>query len=370
MSARRFAYRSLQALALAVAGGGMPLLAADAPATAAATQPASRPALEPTEFMWDWVNAQVVGGQLMLVPVKTEALYTGQIATMANVAGTASVQVNTRSEKAFVYRVLTEGKVTHAQSALLKDTESGLYDAVRDTETGAADVVVYAEKFAAAAGTATAPAPRVALTVYKREVSTPKGKPDPVVLKLEAASFGDLCAKHPDEVTKYIEPIFRALDLGGIFFVEPEDARHVFAANARPDPVIVAKVQAILPRLDDDSSEVRKAAAAELAALGDAAVAPVKALDLSKQPRQTRSMLQTFLESAGTGAEDPRLSNPDFLLLCVALDDKQIPALAKARLEKLQGKPVDVDIAAPAEERRNVVRKMLYAGWAAQPPQK
>jgi len=363
-----FAIRSWQVLALAagvLGGTGAMLPAADAPASAPA--PASQPAsavMQPTMSMWELVHADVVDGQLVLVPAKSEPVNIGNIATMAGVPGGVHVHTFGQDAKAYVVRMLMEGKKDHTQTASLQDTQFRLTDVFQDTETGVWERVFYTDTFAAP------PAARVTLVVSR--VEKPVGTERPAItetVKLEATSFSEMCAKHPGEVQKYVEPIFKDLDLGGVFFVDVEDARHVFAGDLPPDPAVVAKLQAILPRLDDDALETRKAAARDLAALGDAGAAPVRALDLSKQPLQTRSMLKTYLESLGVGTEDSRLLNPGFLLLCLSLDDKQIPALAKARLEKLRGKPVAVDLAAPVEERRKVVRKMLMDGWTAGQPQ-
>ena len=373
MNARPFSCRSLPVLALVVAGlaAVVPLLAAEAPATAPGTAalPATEPAAAETVYMWNFVRAGVVNGQLMLIPARSEPIDTREITNVAGVPGTVHVHTYLREVLAYAYRVQTDGKMKHTQTALLQRSEFRLADVVRNTETNAVDNVFYHDVSGPVPGFP-APAARITLTVSKTDNSTDiKAGTD--IVKLEAASFAELCAKHPEEVKKYVAPILQDMDLAGVFFVDLKDAQHVFAGHAPPDPAVTAKVQAILPRLDDESPEVRQAAARDLAALGDAGVAPVQAIDLSRLPLQTRSMLKTFLESASV--EDPRLLNEDFLLQCIALDDKQLPALAKARLEKLRGKPVDVDSAAPLEERRKVVLKMLMGGWAAAlpaPPQK
>ena len=319
--------------------------------------------------MWQLVRAGVENGQLVLVPASKEPIDIGTITTVAGVSGGVHVHTYLREVRAQAYRVFSEGKMTHTQSTLLLENQFSLFDSLKVTVTNAADMVVYSNSFAGT-GTTTTPAPHATLSIFRREWPNGEMKPDTLVSKWEADSFGQLCAKHPDEVKKYIEPLFHDLNLGGVFFVDPTDAQHAFSGLVPLDPKIVAKVQTLLPRLDDDSPEVRTAAEAELKALGDAGVAPVKAIDLTKQPHQTSVTLRNFLEATGAVAEEPRLSNPDYLLLCLALDDKQIPALAKARLEKQRGKPVDVDLAAPVDERRKLVRKMLFDQWAsAQPPQ-
>jgi hypothetical protein len=207
---------------------------------------------------------------------------------------------------------------------------------------------------------------RVTLVVSKDNKPTGNvRKPPTKLVELGAESFVEMCAAHPEEVKKYVEPIFRDMGIGGVFFVELSDARHAFAADMPADEKVAAKFQAILPKLDDDSPEVRAAAEAELKAMGDTALAPARAIDLAKQPVQTQITLKTLLAAAGGGLEDPRLGQADFLLLCLAVDDAKITALAKARLEKLQGKAVAVDVTAPLDERKKVVEKMLYDGWAA-----
>jgi hypothetical protein len=376
MNFHRHSCRSLQALALAacflgVSGGGAPLWAADAPASAPATasvsQPASMPAEPPTVYMWELVHANVENGQLVLVPASKEPLDIGTISTVGGIPGKVHVQTRYESWQVQVYRMLTVGKMYHFQSARQRDAEFAISGMLTDTDAKTSDVVFYTNT-AAAAGATTAPAVHAALTISRREKSAGAAQQETVVLKLEAASFGEMCVKHPDEVKKYIAPIFQELDLTGVFFVDLKDALHVFAAQLPPDPKITAQVQALLPRLDDDSPDVRGAAEAELKMLGDAGLAPVQAIDLSRQPMQTQITLKMFLINRGAGVDDPRLAKPDFLLLCLALDDKKIPALAKAKLEKLRGKPVDVDLAAPVEDRRKIVQKMLFDAWAPAAP--
>jgi len=360
---RVWPYLALAAGVLIVRGDAVPLLAADAPVPASA--PASQPATRPTVYMWEFLRAGVVNGQLVLTPAKSEPADSTDLPTFAGLSGAVRVQTGLRDVPAIAYRVRTEGKIRRTQIAQRQLTSLRLSDVARDTDTNAADGVVLQDGPGLVPGANVEAAARVTLVVTKTD-NAMGPKDATVILKLEAASFAELCAKHPVEVGKYVEPLLRDLDLGGVFFVDLKDAQHAFAAKAPPDPAIVARVQAILPRLDDDAPDVRQAAARELAALGDAGVAPVQALDLSKLPLQTRSMLRNYLESAGAATEDPRLSNAEFLLLCLALDDKEIPALAKARLEKLRGTPVDMDIGAPVEERRMLVRKMLFDGWAGQ----
>jgi len=335
--------------------------------TGAATQAASIAVEEPTVFMWELVHAKVVDGQLTLVPAQEEPVSIGNLmsspgaspsAVNMNVPGNVYVRAGGEDRRVYVMRSLKEGKKDHAQAADLQGTQFRLTEGLKDMETTAMERVSYIDVLT--------PGPaRVTLMVSKTDKESPGVKADiKILVKLEAASFGEMCAKHPEEVAKYIEPILRDLDLEGVFFVDPKDARHALAAQLPQDPAAVAKLKALLPKLDDDSPEVRQAAELELKGLGDAGVAPVKAIDLSKQPRQTRLTLGIFLASVGAKSEDARLSNPDFLLLCMALEDKQIAGMAKAQLEKLRGKAVEVDLAAPAEERCKVVRKMLIEGWA------
>ena len=62
------------------------------------------------------------------------------------------------------------------------------------------------------------------------------------------------------------------------------------------EPDVRPQLDAILPRLNDDSPAVRAAAEADLAKLGRAGVQLVGAMDLTKQPLQTRVALKTFLQ--------------------------------------------------------------------------
>lgn len=78
---------------------------------------------------------------------------------------------------------------------------------------------------------------------------------------------------------------------------------------------------------------------------------------------QTRIALKAYL--AGPAGSDPRVDDPTFLTLCLALDDEKIPAFALARVEKLRGKPVTFDLKAAPDKRQNAVWNLLVDFWSS-----
>ena len=198
--------------------------------TGAATQAASIAVEEPTVFMWQLVHAKVADGQLTLVPAQEEPVNIGKLGNVGtivsgapgdvhiNVPGNVYVRTGSvitgvgRSEDGLdVMRNLREGKMDHSQAASLQRTQLRLTEELKDMETMAAERVAYIDVLT--------PGPaRVTLTVTKTDKEATGVKPAITMpVKLEAASFGEMCAKHPEEVAKYIEPILQGLDLGGVW---------------------------------------------------------------------------------------------------------------------------------------------------------
>jgi hypothetical protein len=194
-----------------------------------------------------------------------------------------------------------------------------------------------------------------------------EGGPDTrPVADLTENSFAALWVRHPDQVRQYVMPLFQSLDLEGLFHVNAAQANRVLSPILKGLPDFKSQVEALLPRLNDDLVPVRAAALRELDDLGLAAVPIVSALDLKSQPLQTRVTLRGFLERMkdSHAVADTRLENPDFLLLCLAVDDPQIPALAKKQLEKITGQPLDFDVNGSLADRQAAVEKLRLAALA------
>ena len=184
------------------------------------------------------------------------------------------------------------------------------------------------------------------------------------VVSLSEKSFLDLWSKHPDEMRMYVVPVFKQLDLEGVFFVSQEEAVRVFDPVIRGLPDVKGQVEAILPQLNDDSPDVRGRAIEQLVKIGPPAVPIVNALDMKSQPLQTRIALKAFLEQMKdmqAQVADNRLDDPDYLMQCLAVDDPQIVGLAHKRLEKIAGKSVEFDEKATVSQREEAVQKMRIA---------
>jgi hypothetical protein len=195
---------------------------------------------------------------------------------------------------------------------------------------------------------------------------TPGGNPESVFLKAgsvdgrisvfrTARSFAELLGDHPEDAAAYMIPLFEEFDLG-VLYVGRDDAWRAFAARFKAEEKTRAAVLAILPKLNDDSAQIRDAAGADLAALGPGVVPILLSLDQGALPVQSRVSIRAILQPY---VNNPNLKDPAFLTLCLAAGDPQIPALAKVELEKLGGKRLDFDPGASLADRQVAMVKHL-----------
>jgi len=187
-----------------------------------------------------------------------------------------------------------------------------------------------------------------------------------VVLNLSEASFGKLWAKHPDDVKKYLDPLFRDFGLPSVLEVSPDEAKMLFAGMVLPgeatdEAAIKAKIADILKRLEAESWNTREKARADLLALGKPALPQLKDLDIDNLPVEAKNAVKSALAQG----EDGRLHDPDFLLQCVALDDARIASIAHAEYQRITGKKLEIDLKDPAAKRAAQVEKLRLGAFGA-----
>jgi hypothetical protein len=185
------------------------------------------------------------------------------------------------------------------------------------------------------------------------------------VLTANAPDLFRLRDEHPLEVTRHLAPILRKLTGRSLLRPGAGDVYRVFS-DIPADPAVTARIVALLPALMSDNPDQRDAATLALHATGPAGALAALRLDRDSLFPEQQNRMSTFvsLQSRMT-LEDPAQAaiDPLFLIDCFEDDDLAVRQAAKSALEKVIGRPVDYDPAAPPERRASLadaLRAKLY----------
>jgi hypothetical protein len=163
-------------------------------------------------------------------------------------------------------------------------------------------------------------------------------------LKLSAANFVELRAKHGAELDAYFRPILRDFKQEGALFGVPSAmAWQVLGTGAQTDPRLLERINKIIARLDADDFQDRQKAAHDLKQLGQSAALAVSTLDRGKLTLTQISAVDSFLaEFAPLPAEKLAglADDKGFLLDVLFSDDQALRDLASQRLSKVTGKTI------------------------------
>jgi hypothetical protein len=188
------------------------------------------------------------------------------------------------------------------------------------------------------------------VTLYVQVTGSPA-----VDLRLGAENIIELRRKYPAEVSKYVDPIFRALRQEGLLArVDPRLAWQVFADEFTPPADLEVKLKQLLPKLDAQSFQEREAASAELEKLGQPAALALMKLDRKGLTDEQLSRIDGFAAKYKmvNDAEAKRLrGDRDFLLDCLYSEEEPIRRRALAELRTVTGKDIHFDVAADPELR-------------------
>jgi hypothetical protein len=189
-----------------------------------------------------------------------------------------------------------------------------------------------------------------AVTLY---IQPPGGKPP---LRLRDATVADLSVDYPQPVDAYLRPIFRLFHQEqAAFAVDPATAYQVFAGLWKDDAPTVAVVNRVAPQADaavaalgSDSYADREAALGKLRDLGEPAALHLADINLQKLNPEQAMRVELFL-APYLPLPDVMVvrlqSQPSFLLDCLTNSDGAIRRMALARLGRVLGKPIDLDVA-------------------------
>ena len=181
-------------------------------------------------------------------------------------------------------------------------------------------------------------------------------------LELSADNIVELRRRFPAEVAKYVDPIFLTLHQDGLLAkVDAKLAWQVFADAYKPSPELESRVTAVLKRLDADDFQQRERASKELEGIGQPAAIYLRGAPRSGWTEEQSGRVDTFLAKFQTiePAKAKRYrTDREFLIDCLYADDESIRRLALADLQKMIGRPIALDVAAPPEQRYAALRRL------------
>jgi len=170
-----------------------------------------------------------------------------------------------------------------------------------------------------------------------------------------AGDFVSLLHDNPQAVSLYLRPLLRRIEHEQLFSPDPTTAWEVFSDIRAADPLVMRKIQELLPKFNDTEYRVRRAAFAELKKLPQPGGADaVRHMNRAGLTPQQNVMLDLYLAplTPMPEAQASRLrADPAFLLDCLYSEDIQIRRAALDRLRTLFHPEIDFDLDAPADVR-------------------
>jgi len=166
-----------------------------------------------------------------------------------------------------------------------------------------------------------------------------------LVHSVQADDFASLCREHPADVYRYLGPLLRLFNTEGVFAFNPRLARWVLPPR-RPVEQVAPMVLGLLGQLESPQLEVRQQAFERLAALGNDAVEPLRALDRrALSPEQQVKVDALLHEYEGLTQEQVQTlrQDPGFLLDCLYGAPVELRRWAAEYLAALLGESICFD---------------------------
>lgn len=214
--------------------------------------------------------------------------------------------------------------------------------------------------------------PDLPVRLFVRSYRNRDGEPL-VDLSLTAATIGSLRRDQPSEFARWVLPILRDFDIAWLGTEDASAAWQVLSADLKPDPVVAEQVRVILADLDSPEFGTRLKAQEALAAIGQAAVVVLAGLDGGGWSPEQRSSVDAFFVSRWPLPPEKAAelgTNVDFLVDVLYQRDAELVALSLARLSRVVGRPLALELPEKAAERTVVIetfRSAVRSGAATQP---
>ena len=167
----------------------------------------------------------------------------------------------------------------------------------------------------------------------------------PMNFVYQAETFGQLLQQHPTELRKFLSPVLRRLGSADPFSPGPADVYGAFP-EIDSDPAMREKIAGLLPRLGDPDPRQRQHAFEDLRKLGGpGACAAVHWPDDELDPQQQQLIRQFLRSQSHRHDQTPQelRRDPMFLIDCLEYDDKEVRELARAELERVLARTIQVD---------------------------
>lgn len=176
----------------------------------------------------------------------------------------------------------------------------------------------------------------------------------PPSIDIGAKDFASLRREHPSETDMLLRPILHELHQESALAADPEIAWQVFLREWPSDPRLQPRINAQLRGLDSDDFHVRRKAAAALQQLGREGATLILKMDRGALSLEQNALLDDIVarfKPVSDAAAARLADDPNFLLDCLYGDDVTARILALARLKKVTGQAIDIDLNGPPELR-------------------
>ena len=187
------------------------------------------------------------------------------------------------------------------------------------------------------------------------------GPAQPLQLTFWADDFSSFIRDHPRESNLYLRSILRQLGVEALLAPDTTRAWQVFSDLRKPDPVLTAKVNQLLPKLNDPDYHVRNDALAKLFELGRDTADIIDHMDRSTLTPEQNIRLDRILLQYKPVPHDQIVKmrmDPAFLLDCLYSDDAAVRQTAVDRLRTLFRPDLEFNLNAPLDVRAAEVAKL------------
>jgi hypothetical protein len=184
---------------------------------------------------------------------------------------------------------------------------------------------------------------------------------DSQTVTLIEKDFATLREKHPAEMETWLRPVLHRLQQDFVFATDSNAAWQALANDWPLNAKSKARVDALLPDLNSPKWATRNAVARELARLGRDGATVVLREDRTglslEQNARLDELLSRFRPLPADEIQALSMS-PEFLLDCEYCDDPTVRRLAMARLSKIVGRPLNLNVDAPDALRGEAIERL------------
>jgi hypothetical protein len=180
-------------------------------------------------------------------------------------------------------------------------------------------------------------------------------------VNLVERNFSELRRRHPAAVEKWLRPVFHRLQQDAVFAADSNAAWQILMDDWPVDAQYQRRVEALVPDLRAPSWSSRNRAANQLASFGREGATVIARLPREHMTIEQNVRLDEILSRFHPlPAEDVKAlrSNPNFLLDCEYSDDATVRKLAAARLARVLGHRLDLNLDAPEALRAEAIEKI------------